>query len=572
MKTCPTCQRQYGEELDFCPEDGMKLRINRKSGADPMIGRVLDGRWYIEEKIGEGGMGAVYRGHQRSVDRKVAVKTLRPSLSDNDAFIDRFFREARIATTINHPHCVTILDFGQDDDETLYLAMEFLEGTTLSARMVDPMTVEQILKIGQQIASALSAAHQAHIVHRDLKPDNIFLVDIAGGGTFIKVLDFGIAKVLNSETQFTQTGQIFGTPDYMSPEQCQGTQLDGRADLYALGCILYELFGGRPPFRRDTPMAVLMAHVFESVEPMPRRVPAAVEHLVMKLLAKDPDERYPDASAVRTSIEELLATLDSSVLAYVPGQAVSTTLDLNKPIRQATPPVQARPPVGETEETHARKLPSSHANDDEDEFGAPPSASKMRSLLAMLIAAIVIAGLGVVYALRSGEADVPPVANAITTQVASDEAPVRAGVDSEPADSAPEASPAEDAPPADDEPQAEASADEPSPAPVAQDTRPATSPATKTSPAPSRSTPPRTAPAAPEEPSKSPTTVLRDTQKILEDFSREVEEIERTVRTRPPVTEPAPSPSTVEQDTDDRPRRPARKKRDEEKLFDFFGD
>ncbi|MFU8805516.1 MAG: serine/threonine protein kinase, partial [Bradymonadaceae bacterium] len=273
MKTCSACQTEYEDDVDFCPVDGMKLRLPRKPTTDPLLGRVLDGRWIVEKKIGEGGMGAVYLGKQTSVDRQVAIKTLRASLTDNDSFVDRFFREAKIATTINHPHCVTILDFGQADDEeeTLYLAMEFLEGTTLAARMEEPLRLEQILKIGLQIASALSAAHGAQIVHRDLKPDNIFLLNIAGGGTFVKVLDFGIAKVLGAETQVTQTGQIFGTPDYMSPEQCQGTDVDGRSDLYALGCILYELLGGRPPFRRETPMAVLMAHVFENVEPLSGR-------------------------------------------------------------------------------------------------------------------------------------------------------------------------------------------------------------------------------------------------------------------------------------------------------------
>ncbi len=286
-----------------------------------MIGRVLDNRWIIEGKIGQGGMGAVYSGHQRSVDRKVAIKTLRSSLADTDDFVDRFFREARVATTINHPHCVTIHDFGQDDDGTLYLAMEFLDGQELTDRIeAGSLTLEEILRIGMQIASALSAAHDAQIVHRDLKPDNIFLLDIPGGGTFVKVLDFGIAKVLGSDTQMTKTGQVFGTPSYMSPEQCQGHPVDGRSDLYSLGCILYELVGGRPPFNGETPMAVLMAHVVNEVTPLSnldgvaRHVEPRVESLIMSLLAKEPDERPATASIARSQLEQIISELPAKTL------------------------------------------------------------------------------------------------------------------------------------------------------------------------------------------------------------------------------------------------------------------
>ncbi|RAL21580.1 hypothetical protein DL240_12035 [Lujinxingia litoralis] len=349
-KICPTCQRTYAPDVVYCPHDGMKLRQDRPAGDDPMIGRVLDGRWIIEKRIGTGGMGAVYLGHQRSVDRQVAIKTLRANLSDTDAFVDRFFREARIATTINHPHSVTILDFGQDEDGTLYLAMEYLVGIALSERIDQRnMTYEEVLRVGVQIASALSAAHDANIVHRDLKPDNIFLLDIPGGGTFVKVLDFGIAKVLDSETQVTRTGQVFGTPQYMSPEQCQGHQVDGRADLYSLGCIMYELVGGRPPFSAETPMAILMAHVVNEVPPLHQLsdVPGRVEQAISSLLAKDPDKRPTNAAAARANFETLLAELDPTTLASIPGspdassegllteEHVATATDTHPPLNLA---------------------------------------------------------------------------------------------------------------------------------------------------------------------------------------------------------------------------------------------
>ncbi|TXD38473.1 protein kinase [Lujinxingia vulgaris] len=350
QKICPTCQRSYGDEVVYCPHDGMKLRHSRPEGDDPMIGRVLDGRWIIEKAIGAGGMGAVYLGHQRSVDRQVAIKTLRANLSETDDFVDRFFREARIATTINHPHSVTILDFGQDEDGTLYLAMEYLVGTLLSERIEEGnITFEEILRIGVQIASALSAAHDANIVHRDLKPDNIFLLDIPGGGTFVKVLDFGIAKVLGAETQVTRTGQVFGTPQYMSPEQCQGHEVDGRADLYSLGCILYELVGGRPPFSAETPMAILMAHVVNEIPPLSQHcsAPAPLERAINSLLAKDPTDRPADASAARALFEALLAELDPQILASSPGPADPNAPAPSQPVRpgHTITETQTQPPV-----------------------------------------------------------------------------------------------------------------------------------------------------------------------------------------------------------------------------------
>jgi serine/threonine-protein kinase len=281
-------------------------------GGDALIGRVLDSRWVIEEQIGEGGMGAVYLASQRSVDRKVAIKTLRPELCNSREFVDRFFREARVASTIAHPHCVTILDFGQTDDGILYLAMEYLEGMPLTHRLRHPdLGVREIVQICMQIASALAAAHDGNIIHRDLKPDNVFLLSISDGSTFIKVLDFGIAKDTSSDDQMTKTGQVFGTPEYMSPEQCRGNKIDGRSDLYSLGCILYRMLGGHPPFESDTPMAVLVSHVSEQ----PRHVrelidradvPEALIDLCMRLLEKDPNDRPDDAQAVRNELERII--------------------------------------------------------------------------------------------------------------------------------------------------------------------------------------------------------------------------------------------------------------------------
>lgn len=353
MKICPSCQREYPDDEDFCATDGMKLRPRDLSFTDPLVGAMLDGRWVIEERIGEGGMGAVYRAHQQSVDRPVAVKTLRNEHIHDHEYVERFFREAQVAAKISHPHCVTIHDFGQDAESgTLYLAMEYLEGTPLTHRIeARDLTISEVVQIGIQISSALAAAHETSVVHRDLKPDNIFLIEVAGGGTFIKVLDFGIAKLLEAETRMTKTGVVMGTPMYMSPEQCNGEEIDLRSDLYSLGCILYEALCGRAPFFAETPMAVLLAHVSKPVI-TPRElgveVPDALASVVMKLLEKSADDRYQDASELRAALEDASTRLGD-------GSRVVSTFAMNRDAwvfdETAALPVgsvEARKPAGET--------------------------------------------------------------------------------------------------------------------------------------------------------------------------------------------------------------------------------
>ncbi len=316
MQVCPECGREYDDEVEYCPHDAAQVREVQQEDSDDdkdsLVGRLLDGRWRIQEKFGEGGMGSIYVASQESVGREVVIKTLRTGLSDSEEFTERFWREAKVTTTINHPHCVTILDYGETEDGTLYLAMELLDGEPLADRMErGRIPLVEILEIGKQIASALSAAHERDIVHRDLKPDNIYLLDISDGSTFVKVLDFGISKDLNSEDNLTQTGQLFGTPQYMSPEQSQDGDLDGRTDLYSLGCILYELLAEEPPFAGDSPTSILLAHVQREVRPLgevaSRGLPNRLEDLVVRLLEKDPDDRPQTATEVRQILGDILA-------------------------------------------------------------------------------------------------------------------------------------------------------------------------------------------------------------------------------------------------------------------------
>ncbi|MEZ4458799.1 MAG: protein kinase [bacterium] len=299
--------KQYEDAHQVCPDDGTQLRVFNDS-ATRVTGKILDGRWLVQKKVAEGGMGEVYVGQQVSMNRQVALKILRPAMAASEEYVNRFFREANLASTIKHPNFVHIYDFGQEQElNVLYLAMEYLEGIDLADRVLQGrMAIDHVLEIGVQVCSALSAAHDANIIHRDLKPENIFLVD-SGGEIHVKVLDFGIAKELGATTSVTRTGQIFGTPEYMSPEQCQNfANVDGRCDLYSLGCVLYELLTGRSPFHRDTVIATLLAQV-QDVAPnlvdLGFDIPRETAEIVHRLMEKSPERRFASAREAREALE-----------------------------------------------------------------------------------------------------------------------------------------------------------------------------------------------------------------------------------------------------------------------------
>ena len=268
--------------------------------------------------IGHGGMGAVYRAHHAALARNAAVKVLLPELSHNRDLVARFFNEARAATAVRHPGIVEIFDFGYLPDGSGYIVMEFLEGETLGAlrARLGRIPPARALTLTRQIAGALGAAHDRGIVHRDLKPDNVFLVadPEVPSGERIKVLDFGVAKLTATpgDTARTQTGSLLGTPTYMSPEQCRGTaDVDGRTDLYALGCLLYELVCGQPPFVADS-AGDLIAHHLYFEPPAPRTwepaLPSAIEQLIVWLLQKDPNARPQSTRELVEAIDRAMGT------------------------------------------------------------------------------------------------------------------------------------------------------------------------------------------------------------------------------------------------------------------------
>src|ERR1051325_5243426 len=225
MKYCPICEQKYPDEVDVCEGDGAMLRTIRNR-QDAFLGKRIRGRYEILKKIGEGGMGTVYLAEQVSVGRKVALKLLQGAYASDDEFIGRFRREARLAASLNHRNIVTIYDFDQSDDETLFIAMEYLQGARLSdvIRRDGPLDVGRAVRLGLQIANGLDAAHRLGVIHRDIKPDNIMVIGDRGSEE-IKLMDFGIARIMDSGTisNLTRTGVIMGTPAYMAPEQAEGT-------------------------------------------------------------------------------------------------------------------------------------------------------------------------------------------------------------------------------------------------------------------------------------------------------------------------------------------------------------
>ncbi len=313
MKICGTCGTRFTEPVAFCPNDGTPTaEVTDEAAAppvDPLLGRVIDGRYRVEKSIGEGGMGVVYLITHAVLGKRMALKVLRGEMAKDADVVQRFMQEAQSATSIGHPNIIDISDFGRLPDGSVYFCMEYLDGESLSKMISRGGSIPMATAIHtvRQIASALEAAHARGIVHRDLKPDNIYLVKQGQDDHFVKVLDFGIAKVGGANSKLTRTGMIFGTPHYMSPEQAAGQSVDNRTDIYALGVIMYEMFTGKVPFDGDTFMGILSKHMFEQPLP-PSQVKGAglgaIEDVILKALAKKQEERYQ-------SMGQLVADLDA---------------------------------------------------------------------------------------------------------------------------------------------------------------------------------------------------------------------------------------------------------------------
>ncbi len=336
------------------------------------VGQRLFGEYQITTKLGEGGMGSVYLARNETIQQEIAIKILHGRAAESAEIVERFKREARVISMLTHPNIVRVFIFGRTDQNLIYMAMEFVKGRSLREQLqqglVDELTAIKIIK---QCCSALAEAHDLGIIHRDLKPDNILLCEFRGEPSFVKVLDFGIAKITEADgeqqQQLTQAGIVYGTPEYLSPEQAQAQELDRRTDIYSLGVILYEMMTGRVPFAAQSAVQVLTMHVFNEPEPAeqvaPQRVSPTMGAILRKAMAKKPEDRFKNAMDLFRALEarerEILNErhLDPNA-SYVPGseltgmfQAVPTgeQMALNPAQIPAQPQFQAPQPTMTTD-------------------------------------------------------------------------------------------------------------------------------------------------------------------------------------------------------------------------------
>ena len=479
MRICPKCNRHFTDNRMFCPDDGARLTDAQQAGGDnpaPMpdtlddfegaetvvseprseqassashtrreappeltgsnpdnrtdsnnsrdlsmdtsdlIGERLFGEYAIVDKLGEGGMGAVYLAQQASIDQKIAVKVLHEEAANDHEMVQRFHREAQVVSILTHPNIIRVFIFGRTPGGLLYLAMEYVNGIPLrdviDGGMIDEM---RVIKIMKQMCSALSEAHDFGVIHRDLKPDNVLLTEWRGDEDFVKILDFGIAKLKqpdNKEEQqkLTQAGIVYGTPEYLSPEQAQALDLDNRTDLYSLGCMLYEMMTGYLPFDADKPVKIMTAHVYEEVTPpsqvAPNRVSPTMENIIMKALAKDPDDRFQDGMEM---FEALVAREREIVQeqnlqgrgAYVPGMEMTgmfTAIELEELEEQSadnsSPPTQ--PTTAPTQRTGSPQRDTA-ANVQNHPTSAQPQSQKGSDDTIRVVIYLLIAGTGLLF-------------------------------------------------------------------------------------------------------------------------------------------------------------------------------
>jgi serine/threonine-protein kinase len=376
--------------------------------ADPLIGKTVDnGEYVIVDRIGSGGMGSVYKAEQPSMNRLVAIKVLHSRFATRDDLVARFRREARAMSQLSHPNTARVYKYGALDDGAVYFVMDYLEGRNLAAEVREngPMAAERAVHVMVQVCGALDEAHRAGIVHRDLKPENVFLTKQSGSVDFPKVLDFGLAKMSEKQMgrgsmMFTQQGMVFGTPEFMSPEQAQGEPLDQRSDIYSLALILYELITGKLPFDAKTPLDMMKAHVRDAPILLSQRLPSKsfwpeLEAVICKALAKKPDDRYASA-----------AEFGEALRLCLPGSSVP-------PPPEAGSPKPSGSSAASVPEASAAKLPS-HATPMPTSASNPRPArkegssivvpmSRLPSLLIGLLIGVSVATAGYVVFILLGK-------------------------------------------------------------------------------------------------------------------------------------------------------------------------
>lgn len=336
-KACLICHKEFAGDITNCPVDGIALTV-LEIPRDPMVGTLFCDRFQITEVLGGGGMGMVYRAKHLLMQRTVAIKILHTKMVSNADALKRFKVEAQAASNFSHPNILNVHDFGVSNQGQPYMVMDFLDGINLTS-LLDAekrVTVGRAVAMFLQISSALAHAHSKDIIHRDVKPSNIMLVEFEGRPDFVKLVDFGIAKVLNPTTaeaeNLTRTGEVFGSPLYMSPEQCKGMKLDARADIYSLGAVMYRVVTGKPIFDSTDPLETM----FRQVSEMPLSfakvcpdcdIPEKLEAVIFRCLAKDREHRYQSMNELRDDLEAVAADLKSRPRLTAPINTLSLEAD-----------------------------------------------------------------------------------------------------------------------------------------------------------------------------------------------------------------------------------------------------
>ena len=414
MKKCPHCGVEYPDATTLCPADGVAL----EKTTDSLIGSTLAGKYRIDERLNEGGMGTVYRGTHVLMDKTVAIKVLRPSLAADEKIVARFSREARAASRISHPNALTVTDFGEDENGIVFLVMEYLSGRTLKQviREEGPLPLTRMVDITRQVGDALNAAHEQGVIHRDLKSDNIMLIDTMTGD-HAKVLDFGIAKIKepdgNRDTGgLTAPNLVIGTPQYMSPEQCsQDSEIDARSDIYSLGVIMYEMLVGHVPFSAESPTMVMMKHLQEPVPSVldeRKDLPASIGRVIARAMAKLPANRYQNVAEL---IDDLMIASGTAQFAPVPAVNAGSTpavasddrdeITVVRSRQEALPPPLVTPrraPVTVPIQGPATPPPLAPAA----AVAAPSSFNPLKVIIPSIVALLVV--FAAIYALKQTSA------------------------------------------------------------------------------------------------------------------------------------------------------------------------
>jgi serine/threonine-protein kinase len=324
-KVCMKCGKQFDAELILCPDDGSALLIAPKSLPDPLMGRVIADKYEIRELVGKGGMGVVYKAKHLTLDRYVAVKVLKAELVYDEKSSLRFQVEALAASRLKHPNVISVFDYGVSDSGQPYLVMDLIEGGSLTAVMEgeQPMDYRRAVPIFTQTCNALDHAHHHDIIHRDVKPSNIILIETEGQKDHVLIVDFGIAQLgvlAEDGMRLTQTGEIFGSPLYMSPEQCSGEKVDRRTDIYSLGAVMYELLTGVPPLMGKTSVDTIRRKMSENPRPFkiarPQvSVPSPIEGVVLKCLAIEPRHRFQSMEELKEALGQAMKGVEVVTLA-----------------------------------------------------------------------------------------------------------------------------------------------------------------------------------------------------------------------------------------------------------------